>query len=461
MKKQGIQYELIMKHLYRGLRVLAITLLIISTSYSSSVFAVSNPGLQIAQAKVTTSSQFITLYNNSDSTTSGSYQLVYYNNYDRSKATSTKVYNVSGSVQGNGYYIFNDGQLDLCNQAKIDSVSLGFSTTSGSIELVKLDNGASATISALKWVSKSAPDGVQLLPAAAGGYDTFLQYDFSVGSWGSVQAPNGSPCAIQKIISANLQSENLPGGQAPSVSVVTESQASLSKNSGLKAPVVNEMLPNPKSPQSDSDDEFVELYNPNDKDFYLDGYKLGWGKTNISTYSFEDATVLPAKSYTVFNSSDTSLSLSNSGSQVLLLDPSGAVISQSAVYDSAKDGQAWALVNGEWKWLTKPTPGNANNGVMAGPEESSVTVAAINANSSGGSTNVPGGNDSSVKSTNEDALPLHPTVLAGIGLSAVGYGVYEYRRDIANRIFQIRRYFKLRRQTRAELPGRGNILISK
>lgn len=459
--KTGHTIQINMKHLSIGLRMLFIAVLVVAGYGNKNVLAESN-GLVIVQAKITTGSQFITLYNNSDVATNSSFQLNYYNNSDRSKATSSKVLNVANVVPARGYYIFNDGQLDLCQQAKIDSVSLGFSTTSGSVELVRLDGGTSSTVSVLKWVSKSATDGVQLLPSSVAGYDSFLQYDLASSSWSQVQTPVGSPCAVQKVLASNMQSSTLSGGQAPSVNVITLAQSSSAKNDGLKAPIINELLPNPKSPQTDADDEFVEIYNPNDKEFSLSGYELGWGKSTISTYAFEEGVVIPAKTYAVFTSSETSLSLSNTGSQVFLIDPSGNTISQSAAYSSAKDGEAWSLVNGEWKWLMQASPGIVNDGVLSGSEESSLNVspnASITSDANNATNNSSGAGNTA--KSEDDVLPLHPTVLAGIGLSAVGYGVYEYRRDIANRIFQLRRYFKLRRQARAELPGRGNILISK
>lgn len=48
-------------------------------------------------------------------------------------------------------------------------------------------------------------------------------------------------------------------------------------NVGLKPPQLSEFLPNPGSPQTDANDEYIELYNPNDKRFDLSGYALEVG----------------------------------------------------------------------------------------------------------------------------------------------------------------------------------------
>jgi len=440
-----------MNWLLRRLRVFVAMALLLVVGAPLSVKAATS-GPQLVQVKVTSSSQFVTIYNNSDAASSSSYQLTYYNNYDRSKATSSKVYSLNSALPANGYYIFNDGPLDLCQQSIVDSVSLGFSTTSGMLELVRLDNGNSTAVSSVKWASKSPPDGVQLLPTAPSGYQAFLQYSLSESTWGPVQSSLSSPCNIQKVITSTA-APTLPSGQAPSVSIQTAADASSARNKGLKAPVVNELLPNPKSPLTDSDDEFIELYNPNDSVFSLDGYQLEVGTTTKRTYSFKDEDNLPAKTYVAFMSSVTGLSLSNSGSQVSLKDASGAILSQSAVYGTAEEGQVWSLVNGSWKWLLTPTPNAANNGVSADPTTSSTTInedaTATAVTTKAGSTN------STQKPAEEleDTLPLHPTILAGIGLSAVGYGIYEYRRDIANRFLQFRRYFRFRGEARSKVSG--------
>src|SRR5690606_4381466 len=119
-------------------------------------------------------------------------------------------------------------------------------------------------------------------------------------------------------------------------------------------------------------------------------------------------------------------------------------------YASAKDGQAWALNNGSWVWTLAPSPGQMNTLTQTAAAGSSTkTTAAVL-----GITNTTSGAASSVVASTanpaqlDDAAPLHPGVLAGVGLAAVGYAVYEYRHDMANRLFQFRRYLRNRRAVR-------------
>ncbi len=129
------------------------------------------------------------------------------------------------------------------------------------------------------------------------------------------------------------------------------------------APQITELLPNPASPQTDADDEFIEPYNPSTtSDFNLKGYTLEVGTTTLHDFTFTSDTIVPAASYLAFTSAQTGLAMSNSGGQARLLSPMGQVLNQTASYTTAADGQAWALdaADATWYWTTAPTPGAVN-----------------------------------------------------------------------------------------------------
>jgi hypothetical protein len=119
-------------------------------------------------------------------------------------------------------------------------------------------------------------------------------------------------------------------------------------NATLDFPVITELLPNPAAPKTDDKDEYVELYNPNEVAFALKGFKLQTGSTFPYSMTFNDQ-ILPAQGYAVFTSGGTSLTLSNTAGAARLLDPSGAVVSQTDRYGIAGEGQAWALGSGTWR----------------------------------------------------------------------------------------------------------------
>jgi len=225
---------------------------------------------------------------------------------------------------------------------------------------------------------------------------------------------------------------------------------------GLAAPQLTELLPNPTGTSNDGTDEFIELYNDNTSAFDLSGFTLQTGATTKHSYVFPAGTVLPAKSFTAFNSADTGLSLSNSSGAADLLDPFGKVLSQTTAYGTAKDGQAWALADGSWQWTVQPTPGMANTikqptSTSAASRKAAKAVAAVK----GAATKSSGSAASSTATTPQTATaPIHPLLLVGVAILAVGYGIYEYRHDLANRIHQFRKHRAARRNPRAQLARR-------
>lgn len=208
---------------------------------------------------------------------------------------------------------------------------------------------------------------------------------------------------------------------------------------------ITEVLPDPSSPQLDSKDEFIELYNPYDFEVNLAGYVLRTG-ANWSHKYVIDKVVIGSHDYLVLTSAQTGLSLSNSGSGVQLLGPDGVVRYEVPTYGKAKEGASWIRdANGQWAWTTEPTKGEEN--ILAAETEttkkqpaakakttstakksaasSSKTAASVKAAST---ASQPGaGSD-----TGSTGAKVWPWVMLGVGTLAGGYAVFEYRNDIGN-----------------------------
>ena len=124
---------------------------------------------------------------------------------------------------------------------------------------------------------------------------------------------------------------------------------------------VNELLPNPASPLSDDNDEFIEIYNPNPEVVNLNGYKLQTGNNFQYSYLISNKSIEP-NSFVILYSSESNLTLSNSGSQARILDPGGAVIHATEAYTNIGEDESWALVDAEWLITDQVTPGEPNLG---------------------------------------------------------------------------------------------------
>ncbi len=433
--------------------------------------AATTPSLIISQFKITSSSgQFFMLYNASNETQDmGLVQLVYYNNYNLVSATSSKIIQLAGKLEPHSYYLVNDGPLTLCYQMVVNSVSLGLSTTAGTVQVQRLTQsspGAAVTSELEDYVSwsKSSVPGVQKLPASTNQFQLRQPVDANhnpmissagQGSWQTVEPNAVNPCNLTTttVTPAVVQTSMLLLSSTPPPVTVISLTASSSgpylpaSDIGLMAPVINEVEPNPKSPQKDADDEFIELYNPNDKTFDLTGFSLETGTDNKYKKKFADGTKLPPKSFVAFFSSGTGLTLSNSSGQARLLDPFGSIISTSKEYSDAKEGQSWALANSEWYWTSQPTPNEANiinNAGSSGSTANNASGGAVQGASST-SNNLSSLSTPTTSQTAPQVATLHPSTLAGVVALTLGYGAYEYRQDISNRLRQLRNYRASRR----------------
>lgn len=201
-----------------------------------------------------------------------------------------------------------------------------------------------------------------------------------------------------------------------------------SANQTYPALLISELLPNPKSPQTDAEHEYVEIYNPNDEAVNLANYVIVSGLQDNHKYTIKEGSIEPG-AYMAFYNSSTHLTLSNSEGHAKLLAPNGTQIDATGNYAKAPDGQAWIYAGGKWQWTTTPTPGKSN--VFIASTTSTSSTASRN-NAASGSSNRSSGEGS--KST-----PLHPMILAGIGGAVLLYALYEYRHDLANQLYRLRR----------------------
>lgn len=357
----------------------------------------------------------------------------------------------------------SDG-TSTCDAVLIAKLSFSLSDTKGTLVLRRLQSaGANSTFTTVDSVNWSKPSASATTTNAID-----LRKELSIMTtpvW--YHTPDMAVWRVGNLTECTLALTAL--GAAPATSIVwpandTEPPAVIESltdieadgpylpaaDVGLLPPQITELLPNPNGTGTDGTDEFIELYNPNGAVFDLSGFVLQTRLTTKHSYTFPIGTTLPPKSFVAFYSSDTGLSLSNTSSQADLQDPFKTVIAQTDAYDGAKEGTAWALAKGDWYWTTKPTPSAANVINQTSASKKSITtssskgVKAIKGASSGTSSLATNG--TMATTTPEKSGSLHPLILAGVAALAVGYGIYEYRHDLGNRIHQ----FRTNRATRSK-----------
>ncbi|MCA9329136.1 lamin tail domain-containing protein [Candidatus Saccharibacteria bacterium] len=227
--------------------------------------------------------------------------------------------------------------------------------------------------------------------------------------------------------------------------------------------IITELLPDPASPSTDANDEFIELYNADTADIDLSAYRLTTGVN--SSKSFElSGIVLSAGQYLALFSSQTKLNLSNSGSNVRLMYGDDLVVYEVG-YDTATQDVAYAWDGQSWQWTTVASPGQpnifkapesstksskiANTSVKPATKKSNKSTTSSKTTKSNKSNNSNAGTEQAKSNDSLAGRPIRTGVFAGVGGLAVLYGAYEYKDEALNIFKKFYRNRKNRSQTRS------------
>ena len=375
-----------------------------------------------------------------------------------------------------------------CASTVAGKLNLSLSDSGGFLEIIQLRLAASGAVShvpgdAVSWSSSSAGQIANVPSSTKDPQGMYYRYQIYTSNFGWQLADQDitNPCQLNVTVTTggttNQQSPSLEGlhsagDSAPATIVslaaddtpaITLADTSLPPaDAGLVIPELTEILPNPSGSGNDAVAEYIELFNPNDLPFDLSNFSLRTGTTVLHNYTFPPGTGLPGRAFAAYYASATRLSLSNSGGGVSLLDPRGNELTSSSAYVTAKDGQAWALANGHWYWTLNPTPGGANvilqpiqtasKTLVASVGGKSVTAIAAKSKSATASktTKASSAKPKTVLAATSAAAalpkrPIHGSVLALVAGLALLYGAYEYRTDLSNQFFKLRKQLAARR----------------
>ena len=121
--------------------------------------------------------------------------------------------------------------------------------------------------------------------------------------------------------------------------------------------LISEILPSPEGP--DTENEFIEIFNANNFNVDLTGWKIKDSSGATKTYALPENTMIKANEFLAFKSIQTKISLNNDGDGVQLLNPSEKLV-DSTNFEKSKQGQSWSKMEDGWIWTAKPTPNEKN-----------------------------------------------------------------------------------------------------
>ena len=385
--------------------------------------------------------EFVELYNNTETDLDISGWTLYYKSATGTSWSKKATIAPGSTIAAHGFWV-------LASVISANSqFNSGLAQTGGNLQL--RDN-AGTTADQFAWGNGDSPLG-SVAPAPAS--DEVLARDFDDATQTMINSDNN-------FNDFSLSTTATPGGIPVVVTAAGNDQSSDTSPASYPSIVVNELLPNPASPQTDGSDEFVELYNPTGADVSLTGWSLRDGGGKI--FELKDKTI-PAGGYLTLYSKETGISLNNTGDTVSLIAPDGSTLDTTPDYGNAKEGMSWGLVNGEWTWTTGPTPSAANSAAYVEPNGAAAKAAASKKTTAKKAAAAKASKAKAAASKNPVAKAatsateaaenlsknsaLWMWLLIVLGLGTIGYGIYEYRPEIINLYHKLRAKFGLGVQT--------------
>ena len=242
-------------------------------------------------------------------------------------------------------------------------------------------------------------------------------------------------------------------GQSPAAEPETPGPTPDSNPGDIRVSL-SELLPDPVSPQTDSKDEFIELYNEDSAEANISGWSLR--DKSGHTYNIKDV-IIPAHSFCILKSGTTKISLNNDGDEISLISVDGTVVDSSPNYGASKAGLSWGLVDGIWAWTQVPTPGASNAAVLVEASKTAATtrkatvakvskpkvattkkVAVAKKSKLAKPASAAAAPTSLTSVQSPKGSPMWSWLLIALGVGTIGYGAYAYKPEITHFVHKLR-----------------------
>lgn len=173
-------------------------------------------------------------------------------------------------------------------------------------------------------------------------------------AWQTSQNPGGTPKAINSS-GAQVSPNNT---SVPTPSPISTPQITPKIETTYPSGITfNEILPSPEG--SDATEEWIELYNQNEFEVDLSGWKIEDTIGKSTAYVFPAGIKISPNSFLVLKRPETKITLNNDGDGLSLSSPDGEK-KDSVSYEKAPQNQSYNLTSKGWAWSDALTPGSAN-----------------------------------------------------------------------------------------------------
>jgi len=122
--------------------------------------------------------------------------------------------------------------------------------------------------------------------------------------------------------------------------------------------LINEIMPSPEG--TDEINEWIEIYNSNNFNVDLSGWKIKDTNGTPTTFTISENTIILASNFLIFKRPDTKITLNNDADGLKLLTPDGKIV-DSVEFSKAIKSYSYSKINSDWQWSSIPTPGFTNS----------------------------------------------------------------------------------------------------